>query len=144
MMPGTRVRPAFVGPHEDRELDLMKTGIKPLAMFVEPLEPEFEYFPETSFDEMVAQGRLVKRTRIENLNGPSGRPESIRRVLYALPHEIWRIDAILFLQDLYDSRPPGRHLDLDRAIGLLLGYDRSDIERYLIWLSERQSTPTAN
>jgi len=35
---------------------------------------------------------------------------------------------ILLVQGLYDSLAPGWRPDLERVIGLLLGYDRQDVE----------------
>jgi hypothetical protein len=37
----------------------------------------------------------------------------------------------MLVQDLYHSLVPGWRADLDRVIGLLLGYDRDDIEHFL-------------
>ena len=124
-------KPSFVGPHEGCELELMRRGVKPLSMFVEPVPPEFEYFPEHEFDSFVSHGGLVKRIQLETTKDPSGKDVTFRRVLYALPHEAWRIEALLLVQSVYDSRCPGWRPDLDRVIGLLLGYDREDIEQFL-------------
>jgi len=124
-------KPSFAGPHEGRELELMLRGAKPLSMFVEPVPPEFEYFPEQEFDSLVSDGRLVKRIELETKRDPSGKDVTFRRVLYALPHEAWRIEALLLVQGVYVSLCPGWRPDLDRVIGLLLGYDREDIEKFL-------------
>ena len=122
---------AFVGPHEGRELELMLSGSKPLSMFIEPVESEFEYFPEEEFDKLVAQGKLLKNVTIEMFPDPRGGEEKFRRVLYALPGEDWRIRAMLLVEELYRSLVPGWRPDLDRVIGLLLGYERDDIEQFL-------------
>ena len=137
----TTRRPPFVGPHEGRELDLMLARSKPLAMFVEPVEPEFEYFPEEAFDELVSQGKLKKRVGFEKKIEPNGKEGEIRRILYSLPGEEWRIEAILLTQRLYDSLTPGWRPDLDRVIGILLGYDRDDIEKFLDLMSARHTLP---
>jgi hypothetical protein len=121
----------FVGPHEGRELELMKAGAKPLSMFVEQIPPEYESFPEVEFDVLVSEGKLVKRVCTETTKGPTGQDVRIRRILYALPEEKWRINALLLVQGLYDSLSPGWRPDLDRIIGLLLGYEREDIEKFL-------------
>ena len=119
------------GPHEGRELELMISGIKPLSMFVDEISPDFATFPEQQFDSLVSRGKLVKSVSIETLPGPDGREHKIRRVLYALPEEEWRIRATLLVHDLYRSLSPGWRPDLDRVIGLLLGYNRDDIENFL-------------
>jgi hypothetical protein len=56
------------------------------------------------------------------------------------PGEEWRIKALLLVQDLYDSLVPGWRPDLERVIGLLLGYDRQDIERFVASLSTRSAS----
>jgi hypothetical protein len=121
----------FRGPHEGRELELMLSGTKPLAMFVEPIPREVAYFPETDFDARVTEGRLIKHESIDTIRHANGVTAQVRRVLYATPQEEWRIKAVLLIEDLYQSLLPGWRPDLDRAIGLLLGYDRQDIERFL-------------
>jgi hypothetical protein len=124
-------KPATIGPHEGRELELMIARTKPLSMFVEPIPSEFELFPEKEFDALVAEGRLIKRVSIETTRGPNGQQVQARRVLYALPEESWRINAILLVQELYDSLSPGWRPDLERVIGLLLGYSQDDTEHFL-------------
>ncbi len=115
----------------------MMAGKKPLSMFVEPLDSEFEYFPEDDFDSLVAKGKLVKRVSLEPIVDPSGKDSQVRRVVYALPDEAWRIDAILLVQNLYGSLLPGWRPDLERIIGLLLGYERADIESYVDLMTKR-------
>jgi hypothetical protein len=120
---------SFIGPHEGRELELMLRGVKPLSMFVETIPAEFDIFPERDFDEAVSRGHLVKHVSIEATSIASRTEKKIRRVLYALPAEAWRIQALLLIQNLYSSLG-GWRPDLDRAIGLLLGYERADVEKF--------------
>lgn len=54
----------------------------------------------------------------------------LRRVLYALPEEAWRIDAMLLLQKIYQKRS-GWDQDLERITGKLLGYEERHIEAFL-------------
>jgi hypothetical protein len=124
-------RQSFIGPHEGRELELMQAGEKPLSMFVQSVPSEFDLFPEEQFDRLVAEGKLIRNVSLETLKVPGSPDAQIRRVLYALPHEEWRIKSILLIHELYHSLLPGWRPDLDRAIGLLLGYEREDIERFL-------------
>ena len=131
----------FVGPHEGRELHLMMAGEKPLSMFFEPVQSEFECFPEEQFDVLVAEGRLVKNVSFEDIKGPDGNDVQMRRVAYALPGEEWRINAALLVHDLYGSLVPGWRPDLDRVIGLLLGYRREDIEGFVQSLGLRSTVP---
>jgi len=45
-----------IGPHDDRELELMLAGRKPLAMFTEVLPLESGLIPEADFAPHVASG----------------------------------------------------------------------------------------
>jgi hypothetical protein len=109
----------------------MLAGTKPLSMFVEPVDPDFEYFPEEKFDRLVSEGRLAKHVSFETVRHPDGPHTQVRRVLYALPGEEWRINTMLFVHELYFSLTPGWRPDLERLIGLLLGYEREEIEKFL-------------
>jgi hypothetical protein len=124
----------------------MIAGTKPLSMFVEPIPPEFEYFPEADFDALVSEGRLIKSVSVESIATPDGKSGQVRRVLYALPEEEWRIKSLLLVQNLYISLTPGWRPDLDRVIGLLFGYERKDIESFLelhgIQVSLRREPPS--
>jgi hypothetical protein len=111
-----------IGPHEGRELALMNVGLKPLSMFVDTDPAEF--FPETEFDRLVQAGRLVKRLH----DGPSQDGVKHRRILYALPGQEWRIDAMLLVLSIHSS---GWHPDIERVVGTLLGYERTDIEAFI-------------
>jgi hypothetical protein len=120
-----------IGPHEGRELELMTSGIKPLSMFEEPDSSDVRWFPEHDFDVLVAEGKLVKRVVIAAIPRPDNSLHNIRRVFYALPQEQWRIPAFILVQELYDSLLPGWRTDLDRVMGLLLGYSQEDIEQFV-------------
>jgi tRNA (guanine37-N1)-methyltransferase len=120
-----------VGPHEGRELDLMKSGTKPLCMFLVDTAAESAVFPEAAFDVLATQRKWSKRSRIETFPTPNGSFCDYRRVFYALPGEEWRIDAMLQVEDLYRTLLPGWRDDLERVIGLLLGYNRADIEEFV-------------
>ena len=54
-------KPAFLGPHDDRELELMLAGKKHLSYFFFEMGAEREMFPERQFDLHVASGFLVRR-----------------------------------------------------------------------------------
>ncbi len=133
---GVEGPPRAVGPHEGRELALMRSGAKPLSMFVAPASDETPAFPEEEFDSLINEGKLTKKVVIETMPGPGG-PVEIRRVLYARQGEEWRIEAFLMLQALYGTLP-GWRVDLERLTGLLLGYDRKDIEGFLARVLRRR------
>jgi len=115
-------------------------GTKPLSAFLEVVSQDVECFPEENFDALVAQGQLTKAVSITTKRVPDGTEHQLRRVLYALPGEEWRIKALLLVQGLYDSLAPGWRPDLERVIGLLLGYDRQDIERFIASLPTRSAS----
>src|SRR5262245_49363302 len=88
-----------IGPHEDRELALMLAGEKPLAMFSEIVPIEAGLVPDEAFEPHVAAGQIIKREVYEavlplTVHHPDAR---LRRVLYALPDEAWRIEAMLLV-----------------------------------------------
>ncbi len=88
--------------HENRELELMLTGRKPLAMFYEELSflPDEEFIPEKRFSPYVANGKFVRGE--SDIAGPYsqklGRETIIKYVLFALKKEEWRINAMLLLK----------------------------------------------
>jgi tRNA (guanine37-N1)-methyltransferase len=130
---GLQASRGTTGPHEGREFQLMREGKKPLCMFLD--EGGAPHFPERDFDNLVAEGRLVKRVSLET-DGNS----QLRRVIYARPQEEWRIEALLLVLNLYGSLVPGWRPDLDRLIGLLLGYERSEIEGFVKKITGSAST----
>ena len=85
--------------HTGIELFLMLGGEKPLAFHGTsyPIE-EGEDETEALFEPHVQAGRLVKRVVVQLFPKPVRRydgkmDEGIRRLYYALPNEVWRIDA---------------------------------------------------
>src|SRR4051812_23004185 len=129
--------PPFVGPHEGRELELMLEGKKPLSMFSVDDAFEYENYPDKRFDELTSEGRFVKEVRTRKLVLVNGAKMHQRQIFYPPVSEAWRIPAMLMIQDIYAPLTPGRRPDLERAIGWLLGYDRSDVELYVEWLAKR-------
>jgi hypothetical protein len=122
--------PSYLGPHEGRELELMRSGVKPLSMFTEDVPSEYEIFDEKEFDRLVEQKTLLKGERTETISTRNG-VYKLRRVLYAQESQGWRIPAMFLVNDVYRSLIPGFRPDLERMTGLLLGYDRADIEMYI-------------
>lgn len=106
--------------HTNRELELMLKGVKPLASFVGqyPPNPDIEEIPERLFDPYVNDGRFVKREYVEL--GTAGDTLRLRRVLYALPVEAWRIDAYILMRQAADKS--GWNEGFERMEGALLGY----------------------
>jgi hypothetical protein len=120
--------------HTRRELRLMLAGEKPLAAFVDdtPDMPDNGIIPEEIFAPYVSSGRLVKRERESPRSG-----HVCREVLYAVPSEVWRIDAYLLLMDILDQRCWSE--GMERMQGRLLGYTDSQNDIYIALLRKRQS-----
>ena len=96
----------------------MLAGEKPLASFVDGRH----CFPEAVqrylrlFDRHVAGGRIVRRDHFSEAAGR--RPEVVHRILFALPGEEWRIQAMI---DLMTGNLPWTP-ESERRQGELFGY----------------------
>ena len=116
--------------HTNRELLLMLSGAKPLAVFSDdvPDNEEIELIPEESFSPYVQEGRFVKR-EFRYFIGLV----NIRTVLYALKEEAWRIDAWLLMRKTADKA--GWSEGFERMEGSLLGYEdwQNDIHIELMY-----------
>ena len=104
--------------HTNRELGLMLARSKPLAVFAdgEGQFPEVVRRYLRLFDRHVAVGRFVQR---DHFSPPQdGRNYILHRVLFALPEEAWRIDAMIDLKS-----EPNWSREHERREGELLGYE---------------------
>jgi hypothetical protein len=122
--------------HTNRELYMMLEGTKPFASFVGeyPPNPEIEEIPDRLFDPYVTTGKFIKREFIELR--PHGRALGLRRVLYSLPSESWRIDAYIVL--LQTASKTGWNESLERMEGSLLGYEEWQNDAYFSALKARE------
>jgi len=102
--------------HTNRELGLMLSGRKPLAVFGDGAgcHPDVVNRYLRLFDRHVASGRFVRRDQV--ISNQGGHP--LHYVLFALPEEEWRIDAMLELK-----RAVGWSVEHERREGELLGYE---------------------
>ena len=116
--------PPGIGPHEGRELELMLSGKKPLAMFNDDLPEEMEP-PEISFDPYVVEGRFVKAEKF--VPEPAFKNGRLRYYYYALPGEEWRIVRIIEIKRGHFERRERTTPELETETGRLLGYDDADI-----------------
>jgi hypothetical protein len=113
--------------HTGREWALMLRGIKPPAVFVDehPSPHGLHVIPEPEFEPHVAAGRIVKREEVvpPTKGAPVVRGQRIgmRRVLYALPDEAWRIDACFLLWRTAEKS--GWNEGFERMEGSLLEYE---------------------
>ncbi|NLR74563.1 hypothetical protein [Leeia aquatica] len=109
--------------HTGRELLLMRSGLKPLAVFSEWEATEQEAF----FDPLVEQGLFTKQAYLEP--APSASLPANRLTLYALPEEAWRIQAYLLMRRA--ARQTGWNETLERMEGLLLGYTEAQNDEFI-------------
>jgi hypothetical protein len=101
--------------HTNRELGLMLKGVKPLAVFADwhGQYPEVVLRYLRLFDRHVASGRFVRRDHLQQA------PRYVvHYILFALPDEAWRIDAMIELKESESWSP-----DHERREGELLGYE---------------------
>ncbi|MDP6830561.1 MAG: hypothetical protein QF521_17320 [Alphaproteobacteria bacterium] len=121
--------PDGVGPHELRELELMLSGEKPLAMFIDE-DPGNFIIPEADFEPHVRAGTFIKG---EAIYPKPNDPYAPRYVYFALSSEGWRIDALHAINEAIHC---GRRKVTDEdeiEIGSLLGYSPEQVEAFLDW-----------
>jgi hypothetical protein len=105
----------------------MLDGSKPLACFSGQYPPasDVEEIPDRLFDPYVEQGRFAKReyVMLAGYSGPALRRAGLRTriVMYALPHQEWRINAMTLLMD--SAAKCGWSEGFERIQGSLLGYE---------------------
>ena len=117
--------PPGIGPHNDRELELMLAGTKPMAMFSDAVHVS-DYFPEADFAPHVKAGRII---RVEEIIPKE--PYDMRYLFYALPGEEWRIEeALVMCRNLCAGTVKDHDADSAR-MGELLGYSAQDIDHFL-------------
>ena len=117
-----------IGPHEGRELELMLSGRKPLALFY-AIESETWILPEEQFDRHVAMGKIVKADFLFKPTNPAA--PMVKCVLYALPSETARVpEAAEILRTVFEELTAPTD-DQERALGRLLGYTEDDIALFL-------------
>lgn len=117
--------PPGIGPHNDRELELMLAGTKPMAMFSDAVHVS-SYFPEADFAPYVAAGKII---RIEEIIPAS--PYDARYLFFALPGEEWRIEeALIMCRNLWAGTVKDHDADSAR-MGEFLGYRTEDIEAFI-------------
>jgi hypothetical protein len=117
--------PPGIGPHEERELELMLAGTKPMAMFSDGLHVS-DYFPDADFAPHVEAGKII---RVEEIIPKP--PYQIRYLFFCLPGEEWRIEEALVMSRNLCAGTVKDH-DVDSArMGELLGYTQTDIATFI-------------
>lgn len=121
--------PPGIGPHEGRELELMLSGKKPVAMFGDAVGSAYEP-PEADFAPYVAAGTIIRWEAIYRPPEP-GLPCWF--VYFARAGEEWRIDALHRINERLLLRRERTTPDTEREIGCLLGYSDAEIDQFLRW-----------
>lgn len=126
--------PAGIGPHEGRELDLLLSGQKPMAMFSDVVPASFDW-GETDFDPYVQRKQILKRETFLEREGLT-----FRFVYFCLPSEEVRIDQLHEINTtIFTGVRPATEED-DIQTGRLLGYTEDDISTYIEWSREIRGT----
>ena len=89
--------------HTNRELEMMLDGCKPLAIFSddvsvlpnELLIPEKAYEPHVQSERFLRAEKLIEGSYIEKL----GRNAQFKTVIFCLPEQAWRINAMFLLME---------------------------------------------
>jgi hypothetical protein len=119
--------PPGVGPHEDRECDLMLAGHKPMAMFCEVADHS-GYFPEEVFAPYLSSGQIVRREEFY-LRAQNG--VLTRCLFYSLPGQEWRMEAAHMVQEAIFTGIRRSTEEDDVQLGRLLGYTDAEIASFL-------------
>lgn len=125
--------PPGIGPHNDRELELMLAGTKPMAMFSDAVHVS-DYFPEADFAPHVESGKII---RVEEIIPRP--PYEMRYLFFALPGEEWRIEEALVMCCNLCIGTVADHDSDSARMGELLGYSAQDIAAFLAH-SKRKAT----
>lgn len=114
--------------HNGRELELMLSGLKPMALFVAEDRVPPELVGDAEFASYVESGQLTKHVYRNDAFGFEMRS-------YCLPKEEWRGKLYnLIFQLTWEGKIDGvfNREDRERIEGFLLGYSKEDTERYLL------------
>ena len=113
--------------HNGRELQLMLSGIKPMASFVAEDVVSPELVGDAEFAPYVENGKITKHIYRNNDFGFEMRS-------YCLPTEEWRGKLFnLIYQLTWERKIDGvfNRADRERIDGMLLGYSKEETERQL-------------
>lgn len=116
---------------------MMLAGSKPLAMFSDDVSvlPDELIIPEIAFEPYVKSGRFLRAEKL--IDGPYveklDRNAQLKTVLFCLPDEEWRINAMFLLKDQLHKTGKWNET-CERIEGKLLGYTE---EQNDIWCADR-------
>ena len=110
--------------HVGQELEMMLSGVKPLAMFYgdADFDAHERIIPERRFSPYVQKGQFVKQEFILEcaIDPRTNKPISVRYVFYALASEQWRMDAMRLTVQIM-ARMGGADEGLEQNDGNTLG-----------------------
>ncbi|MBZ9799918.1 hemin receptor [Mesorhizobium sp. ES1-4] len=130
-----RTLPAGIGPHNHRELQLMLSGMKPMALFVAEPGMDAEDIGDAKFKPFVDEGRILKFTYVDPVT-------SIEERRYCLPTEEWRCKLSQLISRMCRSGEAFSVFtsnDLARLEGTLLGYPKEDIEAFVAYAASMKT-----
>lgn len=108
----------LIGPHENRYINLMKLGHKPISLIH---DWELKYWTS----EIEKYGWVINTLTFQTTSG-----RIINEFVVCLPDQAWRVDRIKRIYHTRVSR--GMLTELEEArIGFLLGYSKQCISAYL-------------
>jgi hypothetical protein len=133
--------------HTGRELALMLSGKKPLAMFYAEISelPDESLIPEAAFAPHVSAGAFVRgEITLESSYSVSlGRNAQIRYVFFAPVQEAWRITATSLLRESFAKSQCPWNEALERMEGRLLGYSDEEVVARCVALGLVKREPTS-
>jgi hypothetical protein len=123
----------MIGPHEGKELELMRAGEKKLAMFHDYVPEDGttiaeEIIPEAAFAPYVKGGEIIRIAR-DITDKRTG--DIVRYVCFTLPNEEWRAEAVLWMRQAMRDHTLPSDDTIDIMTGRLLGYSEGDIVEFV-------------
>lgn len=122
----------MIGPHQGKELELMLTGEKHLAVFHDVIPDDHdiseEIIPEQAFAPYVQQGKIKRFSSEIYLEKYK---KTVRYVCFALPGEEWRAQFFLWQAGKRSRGEIPADDACDIIAGRLLGYSETDIQHFL-------------
>lgn len=117
--------------HTGRELELMRVGRKPMAMFyAATIElPNEALIPEEEFSIEMSTGRITRHSFEFETTTPRGDIVVMRYVLFTLHGEEWRSAAMELLVRSFNECGSWNET-CERMVGALLGYSSDEIDEY--------------
>lgn len=111
--------PHDIGPHEGRELELMRRGEKHVALFFELCPLDFDGFVESGFKFIKFEQRL-KSNQSYNVY-----------IFFRSGYQ----DTAMRLNKIVQSTPKGIDPVREHEIGRILGYTRDQVDAYIVHAS---------